>query len=131
MPGLLAATSKPSASTSATKRLITVGIRIFPAFGLWGGGGAAASWLISERLRALPAALVGLGIVVSAFQLDPIGDQILRALELLGPGVTGHQAFRLPNDVELPIPLHLADEHRLGDVVVGEHHRGAAGEVRR
>src|SRR6476469_2691955 len=52
---------------------------------------AALSAASSLRRKLLCAALVGLGVVVAAFQLDPVADQILRSVELLGPGVAGHQ----------------------------------------
>src|SRR5882757_4869035 len=81
--------------------------------------------------RALAAALVGLGVVVAALLADPVADQVLGAVELLRPGVAGHQARGLPDHVELAVALDLADEHRLGDVVVRQHLRGATGQVRR
>src|SRR5262245_49364093 len=78
---------------------------------------------------ALTAALVGLGVVVTALLADPVADQVLGALELLRPGVAGDEARGLPHHVELAVGLDLADEHRLGDMVVGQHLRGAAGQV--
>src|SRR6202011_3361668 len=80
---------------------------------------------------ALTAALVGLGVVVAALLADPVADQVLGALELLRPCIAGHQARGLPHHVELAVALDLADEHRLGDVVVRQHLRRATGQVRR
>src|SRR6185312_6898402 len=76
-------------------------------------------------------ALVGLDVVVAALLADPIADQVPGAVELLRPGVAGDEILGLVDDVELAVALDLADEHRLGDVVVREHLRGAAGQVRR
>ena len=83
------------------------------------------------RSGALTAALVGLDVVVAALLADPVADQVLGAFELLRPGIAGHQVLGLPDHVELAVALDLADEHRLGDVVVGQHLGGAAGQVRR
>ena len=63
-------------------------------------------------------ALVGLGVVVAALQRHPVGDQILGAVEIRRPGIASHKAARLPHHVELTVSPHLADEDRLGDVVV-------------
>src|SRR5262245_12796295 len=77
--------------------------------------------------RATP--LLGHRIVVAALECHPIGLQILGAWQILGPGSTRNQRRRLPNDVELAVRTHLADEDRLGDVVVGQHFGRAAREV--
>src|SRR5258706_5867698 len=45
------------------------------------------------------------------------------------PRLRLHRSRRLPHDVELPVGLHLADEHRLVQVVVLRIHRG--GDARR
>src|SRR5262249_40916845 len=76
-------------------------------------------------------ALVGLDVVVAALLADPVADQVLGAIEFLRPGVARHQILGLVDDAELAIALDLADEHRLGDVVVREHLRDAASQVRR
>src|SRR5258708_8976603 len=74
-------------------------------------------------------ALLGHRIVVAAFERHPVGFQILRARQVLGPGIAWNQCRRLPNNVELAVRTHLADEDRLGDVVVGQHFGGSTGEV--
>src|SRR4051794_15279301 len=55
------------------------------------------------RSGALTAALVGLGVVVTALLADPVADQVLGALELLRPCIAGHQARGLPHHVELAV----------------------------
>src|SRR5438552_13743241 len=79
---------------------------------------------------ALAAALVGLDVVVAALLADPVAGQVLGAFELLRPCVARHQARGLPHHIELAVGLDLADEHRLGDVMVRQHLRDAAGQVR-
>ena len=80
---------------------------------------------------ALAAALAGGDVEVSAGEWrPPVGDQVLRALEEVGPLVAHDQAGGLPHHVELAVGLDLADQHRLGDVVVRHHGGDAAGEVR-
>src|SRR3954469_4996789 len=69
----------------------------------------------------LTAALVGLGVVVAALLADPVADQVLGAVELLRPCIAGHQARGLPHHVKLAVALDLANEHRLGDVMVRKH----------
>src|SRR3954453_7054296 len=49
----------------------------------------------------LTAALVGLGVVVTALLADPVADQILGALELLRPCIAGDEARGLPHHVKL------------------------------
>src|SRR6202035_3990149 len=78
---------------------------------------------------ALTAALVGLDVVVAALLADPVADQVLGTLEFLRPCIAGNQARGLPHHVELAIALDLADEHRLGDVMVGKHLGVAAGQI--
>jgi hypothetical protein len=43
------------------------------------------------------------------------------ALQVVGPLVADDQALGLPHHVELAVGLDLADQHRLGDVVVRHH----------
>src|SRR4051794_12353690 len=78
---------------------------------------AAASDDIRPDASASAAALVGLHIPVAALLVDPVADQIPRALELLRPGVARDETRGLPHHVELAVRAHLADQHRLGDVV--------------
>src|SRR5690349_23032975 len=94
---------------------------------------AAFPACVSFRFGSGPRsqALVGLGVVVAALLADPIADQVLGAFELLRPGVAGHEVLGLVDDSELAIALDLADEHRLGDVVVGQHLGDATSQVRR
>src|SRR5882757_9493346 len=69
------------------------------------------------RRHGLAAALAGLHVEVPAGErLAPIGDQVLRSFEVVGPLVTRHQARGLPDGVKLPVRLDLADIDRLGDV---------------
>src|SRR2546421_269695 len=75
------------------------------------------SWT-SSISGTLTTALVGLGVVVAALLADPVADQVLGAVELLRPCIAGNEARGLPHHVELAVGLDLADEHRLGDVVV-------------
>ena len=84
-----------------------------------------SSFLSSARAAAPLADLV----VIAAPELHPVGDQILRALEIGRPSGAGHEAVRLPHHVELAVAAHLADIDRLGDVVIGQHLGGTAGEV--
>src|SRR6186713_3604130 len=86
-------------------------------------------WSVRSGSGARAEALVGLGVEVAALLADPVADQVLGAVELLRPGVAGNETGRLPDHVELTVRLDLADEHRLGDVVVREHLGGAAGQV--
>src|SRR5215471_6705918 len=82
----------------------------------------------SVRSGARAEALVGLGVVVAALLADPVADQVLGAVQLLRPGVARHEVLGLVDHVELAVGLDLADEHRLGDVVVGQHLRYATGQ---
>src|SRR5260221_2491413 len=77
----------------------------------------------------LTAALVGLGVVVAALLANPVADQVLGAVELLRPCIAGHQTRGLPHHVELAVGFDFANEHRLGDVMVRQHLRSAAGQV--
>src|SRR5205807_6649407 len=86
-----------------------------------------ADRVTSATLRRA-AALLGHRIVVAAFQRHPVGFQVLRARQVLGPGVAGDQCGRLPDDVELAVAADLADIDRLGDVVIGQHLGGTAGK---
>src|SRR5579862_5294567 len=88
-------------------------------------------YLSSRSSGSLTAALVGLGVVVAALLANPVADQVLGAVELLRPGVARNEVLGLVNHAELAIALDLADEHRLGDVVVRQHLRHATGQVRR
>src|SRR6266852_8311416 len=97
-----------------------------------GGGYRRLPWFVWTPLKesgALTAALVGLGVVVAALLADPVADQILGAVKLLRPCIAGDQTGRLPHHVELAVAFDFANEHRLGDVMVRKHLRGAAGQV--
>src|SRR5436190_6682416 len=126
------------ANRSATRRSGKAHIARFSGV-YWGGGGQSAASLAWQDLASVSlaasassaAALIGLGVVVATLLPDPVADQVLGALELLRPGVARDETRRLPHHVELAVRLHLADEHRLGDVVVRQHLRGTAGQVRR
>ena len=50
--------------------------------------------------------------------------------QVVRPLVADDEAGGLPHHVELAVVLDLADQHRLGDVVVRHHGREAAGQVR-
>src|SRR5437899_10046309 len=88
-----------------------------------GGGYCRLPWLCGlwTQSGALPAALVGLGVEVAALLANPVADQVLGAFKLLRPGIAGNETGRLPDHVELTVRLDLADEHRLGDVMVRKH----------
>src|SRR5438876_1016042 len=89
------------------------------------------SEIVSPAMSDPAAAFLGDGIVIAALEGLPVADEVLGALEIFRPGVARDQAFGLPDHVKLPIRAHLADVDRLGDVVVGQHLGGAAGQVRR
>src|ERR1700730_3271987 len=112
------------------KKLVSTGR---PRQKQWGRRGSSRPSPACSDLKggsgALTAALVGLGVVVAALLADPVADQVLGALEFLRPCIAGHQARGLPHHVELAVALDFANEHRLGDVMVGKHPRGAAGQV--
>ena len=87
--------------------------------------------ILSEQQRRISApALVGLHIPIAALLVDPVADQVLRAIELLRPGVACDEAGRLPHHVELAVGAHFADQDRLGDVVVRQHLGHAASQIR-
>ena len=44
--------------------------------------------------------------------------------------IAGNEVLGLVHHVELPVAFDLADEHGLGDVMVRQHLRRAAGQVR-
>src|SRR6202167_5388349 len=77
------------------------------------------------------AALLRHGVVVAALHLHPVADQVLGGRDVRRPRRTGYEIFGLPHDVELAVGPDLADEDRLGDVVVRQKFGDAAGEVRR
>ena len=79
------------------------------------GGPATASAAVQTG-SALSAALLRNGVVVAAFEGDPVGLQRLRLLEEVRPLVARHEIVGLPDDVELAVLLDLADQDRLGDV---------------
>src|SRR3954452_7209407 len=63
------------------------------------------------RLLGGAAALAGLDVEVAArHRRAPIGDQVARAFEVRRPLLCHDGARRLPDHVELPIALHLADQ---------------------
>src|SRR6478735_2605481 len=151
--------STPSAQTSATKRSLKARIRSSRHCKRRGPNCAATpdSSLAANTTLTLPGAadsvyslphlrkggadrvtsatlrraatLLGHRIVVAAFQRHPVGFQVLRARQVLGPGLAGDQCGRLPDDVELAVAADLANIDRLGDVVIGQHLGGTAGEV--
>jgi hypothetical protein len=63
-------------------------------------------------------------------QARPVRLQHGRFRQEVGPGVARHR-LGLADDVELAVVLDLADQHRLGQVVVGQHLGHAAGQVRK
>src|SRR5580704_6967003 len=77
------------------------------------------------------AALLRHLVEVAALELHPIGFEILRAGQVRRPGGAGNQFFGLEHHVELAVGPDLADIDRLGDVMVRQQGRDAAGEVRR
>src|SRR5580704_6806031 len=77
------------------------------------------------------AALLRHLVVVAAFELHPIGFEILRAGQVRRPGGAGNELLGLEHHVELAVGPDLADIDRLGDVMVRQQGRDAAGEVRR
>src|SRR5262245_35307217 len=93
--------------------------------GMDGGGGAPPPLWFSQCGSARAAAPLADLVVVAALEGHPVGDQILGAFEIGRPRVAGHEAFGLPHYVELAVSPHLADEDRLGDVMVGQHFRRA------
>jgi|SRR6516162_7784929 len=62
------------------------------------GKGSTPSYACNATTRA---ALLGHCIVVAAFERHPVGYEVLRARQVLGPGIARDQGRRLPNDVEL------------------------------
>src|SRR6202000_1416183 len=81
-----------------------------------------------QKSGGLTAALVGLGVVVTALLANPVADQILGAIKLLRPCVAGHQTRGLPHHVELAVGFDFTDEDRFGDVMVRQQLRSAACE---
>ena len=77
------------------------------------------------------AALLGDGVVVAALELDPVGHQVLRARQIVATRRRRDQVLGLPHHVELAVGPDLADIDRLGDVMVRQQRRDAAGQVRR
>src|SRR3954471_10405452 len=128
--GAVSATAKTK--SSATRRSGKARMAVLPG-SLWEAAKPPPPDVANVRSRAASraasAALVGLGVEVAALLADPVADQILGALELLRPGVAGDEARGLPDHVKLAIALDLADEDRLGDVMVRQHLRGATGQV--
>src|SRR5262245_190000 len=120
--------SSATHSTSASDRKPLRRKRIIKPPAWRGRHGVPPAIASAEQLAAAP---LGDGVVVPAFQLDPVRRQVARAFKMLRPGRAGNQIRRFPHHVELAVATHLTDEHRLGDVVVGQHGRGAAGEVGR
>src|SRR5581483_2313879 len=89
------ATSKPRANTTAMMRSYDDIFNLFPTpAGKVEAAMIAASAFDTIRSQqcASAAALVGLGVPVSALVRHPIADQVLRALELLRPCVAGDEA---------------------------------------
>src|SRR5579884_821474 len=73
------------------------------------------------RQRPLSSA-AGLGnrVVITAFEIDPIRNQVFRSRQIGRPRSTRHQIFGLPHHIELAVRPDLADEDRFGDVVIGQ-----------
>src|SRR5580700_6504688 len=78
------------------------------------------------RLRRAAALLRHL-VEVAAFELHPIGFEILRAGQVRRPGGAGNEFLGLEHHVELAVGPDLADIDRLGDVMVRQERRDAAG----
>src|SRR5579883_1632172 len=51
--------------------------------------------VIRRRSCTRAEALVGLDVVVAALLADPVADQVLGTLQLLRPGIAGHQVLGL------------------------------------
>ena len=86
---------------------------------------------MSPPLGPGAAALASGGVEVAAGERrPPIGDQVLGAFQIVGPGISHDEAGGFPDGLELAVFLDLADQHRLGDVVVRHHGGIAAGQVR-
>src|SRR5690606_23672620 len=75
-------------------------------------------------------ALAGDYVEVAATQgRAPVTDQILGARQEGRPGIAGNGRRGFPDYGELAVVLDLANQYRLGDVVVRHHGGVAAGEV--
>src|SRR5690606_7178231 len=62
-------------------------------------------------------------------RLAPVCDQVTGAGQEVRPGITHHGGRGFPDHGELAVVLDLADQHRLGEVVIGHHGCVATGEV--
>src|SRR6186713_3282794 len=87
--------------------------------------------LVLTSLVVLARARFRLGVVVAALELHPVGLGILADRQKVGPRVSGHEAWRLPDHVELTVGADLTDIDGLRDVVIREHLRHATCQVRR
>src|SRR5208283_5162229 len=84
---------------------------------------------VTPALLRGAAALLGYGIVVAALERNPIANEIFRSGQVSRPSGAGDQALGLPHHVELAVGANFADEDRLGDVMVRQQLRDAAGQV--
>src|SRR5690554_4299033 len=86
--------------------------------------------LVGGDVSRATTALAGDYVEVAATQRRaPVADQILGARQEVRPGIPGHGGRGFPDHGELAVVLDLANQHRLGDVVVRHHGGVAAGEV--
>src|SRR5271155_5265307 len=116
------ATMSPAtiAKTSAERRLQKAGMMDSGTAGMEAAS-AASTFFVIGRLRSRAAALLGDLVVVAAFEGDPVGDQVLRALEIRRPCGARDQLRGLEDHVELAVCADFADIDRLGDVMVRQH----------
>src|SRR3954466_13745744 len=111
-------TSMPTANTSAMRRSLNTRISLFPASRRRREAAVNAASRIGQesfRSRTRSAALLGDLVVVAALEGNPVGFQVLRTRQVVGPGIARDQALGLPHDVKLAVAFDFADEHRLGD----------------
>src|SRR5579863_9192701 len=103
----------------------------FPALTLREGDTPPSRMItFTAQLLLGAAALLGHGVVVAALELHPVADQVLGGGDVGRPSRAGYELLGLPHDVELAIGPDLADEDRLGDVMVRQQLGHAAGQVR-
>src|SRR5215471_3396470 len=65
----------------------------------------------------------GRGAIAADPRVSPIGHLALVFGKIGAPRVRLYRLLGLPDDVELPVCLDLADHDRLGEVMVGVHYR--------
>src|SRR6185437_6562968 len=123
---------KLKANSNATRPARRRRMARFPALTLREGDTPPSRTVtVTASLRGAAAALLGHGIEVAALELHPVADQILGGRDVRRPSRTRHELLRLPHHVELAVRPDLADEHRLGDVMVRQQRGHAARQVRR